>query len=49
MNECKPLISGRDEMPAALTFASFDTALQSLFGRGLHSSTSQLNLSRFGQ
>ena len=42
-------IAGRDETPPALTFASFDRALQSLFGRGLHSSTSQLNVSHFGQ
>jgi hypothetical protein len=51
VDECKPLVEGTitvDGYTAATFGADQQTAFKSaIAGRGLHSSTSQLNLSRF--
>jgi len=55
MDECKPLVVGRIKQLFALVcyilvcVAAVVQAVTVPFGRGLHSSTYQLNLSRFCQ
>jgi len=43
VDECKPLVGG----PGNQAVTANEPALDNTAGRGLHSSTSQLNLSRF--